>query len=107
MPATPSITTSPITSPESGCTRCTAGAVLFLLGQVGFKARTTRKVSPIRLGAAALIIMLIPVAAPLPALAAEAILTAVLVLLILVETVRFAAVREHVRHGAPLNEEHG
>jgi membrane protein YdbS with pleckstrin-like domain len=73
--------------------------VLFLLGHIGFKARMVREWNPVRIGAAIVIVALIPFAASIPALAALAVLTAVTVIMVAIETFRFAEMREAVRHG--------
>jgi low temperature requirement protein LtrA len=74
------------------------GVVMYLVGQVAFKARTVGTVNPIRLGAAVVLLALIPVAAQVPALAALGILAAVVVVVVAIETFRFADVRDAVRH---------
>ncbi|HJY24143.1 MAG TPA: low temperature requirement protein A [Actinomycetes bacterium] len=75
------------------------GVVLFLLGHIGFKARMVREWNPVRIGAAIVIVALIPFAASIPALAALAVLTAVTVIMVAIETFRFADMREAIRHG--------
>jgi low temperature requirement protein LtrA len=75
------------------------GVVMYLVGQVAFKARTVGTVNPIRLGAAVVLLALIPVAAQVPALAGLAILAAVVVVLVAIETLRFSQLRDEVRHG--------
>jgi low temperature requirement protein LtrA len=75
------------------------GVVMYLVGQVAFKARTVGTVNPIRLGTAVVLLALIPVAAQVPALAGLAILAAVVVVLVAIETLRFSQLRDEVRHG--------
>jgi low temperature requirement protein LtrA len=75
------------------------GAAVYLVGHVGFKWRTGHQVLTSRLVAAALIIALLPLATGVPALAALALLTVVLVATVGYETVRFAEHRDALRHG--------
>jgi low temperature requirement protein LtrA len=83
------------------------GAALFLFGQVAFKRRTWGQITLRRLLVAALICALIPVAAEIPALLALALLAAVLVVLIASEVVRYAEIREQIRHEDAGPEVHG
>ena len=76
------------------------GALLYLLGHVAFKYRTTRLVSVPRLAASAAVAVLGVAAAALPALAALGVLTAVLLALVVFETTRWAQVRAEVRAGS-------
>ncbi|WP_431966686.1 low temperature requirement protein A [Nocardia sp. bgisy134] len=76
------------------------GVVLYLLALVGFKHYATRTVTVSRVVAAVLLLALTPLACALPALASLALLCAVLVGLILWETVRYAQPRDEIRHGA-------
>ena len=79
------------------------GAALFLLGLAAFKAYVTRLMGPVnraRITTAVVLVALIPLAWHLPALASLGLLTAVLLALILFETVRFAEHRDKIRHGA-------
>lgn len=62
------------------------GVVIYLIGLVGFKHYAVREVSTQRLVTAAILIALIPIAAKLPALAALGLLSVVLVVLIVGET---------------------
>jgi low temperature requirement protein LtrA len=66
------------------------GVALYLLGHVAFKLRTMRTLSLPRTIVAAVLVVLIPLATQLPALAALGILTALIVALISFETVRLA-----------------
>lgn len=74
------------------------GVVLYLLSLVGFRHYATRVVLWPRLVAAAVLVVLIPLATMLPAMAALAVLCAVLAVLIGWETVRYAQPRHEVRH---------
>ena len=75
-----------------------SGVALFLLAHVAFTFRVERLVKVRRVIAAALVLALIPVGLELPALGALALLVALMVLLIVVETIRFAEARERIRH---------
>ena len=75
-----------------------SGIALFLVGHVAFTFRIERIVKVRRLVAAAVVLALMPLGLELPALGALALLVAVMVLLIVVETVRFAEARERIRH---------
>jgi low temperature requirement protein LtrA len=75
-----------------------AGVALFLLAHVAFTYRAEGMVKVQRVITAFVIVLLIPPAASLPALGALALLTAVMVLMVGVESVRFAEARERVRH---------
>jgi low temperature requirement protein LtrA len=78
------------------------GVSLYLVSHAAFKLRATHILSIQRLVAAAGVLMLIPLAALLPALGALVVLTAVIVGLVAFETLRFAEDRERIRHeGAP------
>ena len=74
------------------------GVALFLVGHVAFTFRVEQIVKVRRLVAAAVMLALIPLGLELPALGALAVLVAVMVLLIVVETLRFAEARERIRH---------
>jgi len=78
------------------------GVSLYLISHAAFKLRATHILSVQRLVAAALVLMLIPLGAQLPALGALVLLTAVVVGLVAFEAFRFAEDRERIRHeGAP------
>ncbi|MGQ4619158.1 low temperature requirement protein A [Nocardia sp. R7R-8] len=77
------------------------GVVLYLIALVGFKHYATRTVTVPRVVAIAVLAALIPLACALPALAALALLCAVLVALIVWETVRLAQPRDAIRHAVP------
>jgi low temperature requirement protein LtrA len=74
------------------------GAALYLLGHIAFRLRNVRTLNRQRLVAAAVIVALIPAATHLPALAALGLLTAILVVLIAYEAIRFADARARIRH---------
>jgi low temperature requirement protein LtrA len=74
------------------------GVVVYLLGHVGFKWRTTHHLAVPRLAAAVLLVLLAPLAEQFPAMAALALVTAVVVGLIAFESVRYAEHRDQVRH---------
>ena len=63
------------------------GVALYLLGHIAFKWRTIHSISTSRLVTAVVVVVLIPVAATIPAIAALALLTAVLIALVVFETV--------------------
>ncbi len=74
------------------------GASLYLLAHVAFRLRNMGTLSTRRLVCAAILLALVPVGARLPALAALGILAAVLCGLIAYEVLRYAEVRDRVRH---------
>jgi low temperature requirement protein LtrA len=74
------------------------GAALYLLAHVAFRWRNVHRVSWQRLACAIVLLVLIPAAEALPALATLAIVAALLALLIADERVRFAELRERLRH---------
>jgi low temperature requirement protein LtrA len=76
------------------------GVVLYLLGHVGFKWRTGHEIGLSRLVPALALTALVPVAAQLPALAALALLTVVMVATVGFETWRYAEHRRRLRGGA-------
>ncbi|HEX6388112.1 MAG TPA: low temperature requirement protein A [Solirubrobacteraceae bacterium] len=76
------------------------GAALYLLAHVAFRWRNVHRFSIQRLALAVVFVALIPAAKELPALATLAIMTALLVVLIVYESVRFAELRERLRHQA-------
>jgi low temperature requirement protein LtrA len=75
-----------------------AGVALFLLAHVAFTYRMEGMVKVQRAITAAVLVLLIPLAANLAALGSLALLTLVMVLMIGVESVRFAEARERIRH---------
>jgi low temperature requirement protein LtrA len=74
------------------------GVVLYLLGHVGFKWRTTHRVGVSRLITAALCVVAVPALAKVPALGQLAVLTALLTALVAFESVRFAQERDELKH---------
>lgn len=75
------------------------GLAMYLLAHVAFRLRNTGTINTQRLITAVLLLVLIPVAMAVPALAALSIATAVIVLLVVYETVRFRDVRHRIRFG--------
>ena len=76
------------------------GVVIYLLGHVGFKWRTGHEIGLSRLVPALVLTALVPVAALVPALAALALLTTVMVATVGFETWRYAEHRRRLRGGA-------
>ena len=76
------------------------GIALYLLAHVAFRWRNVHRFSTARLVAAVVLIALLPLAVEIPALAMLGVATAVLTALIAFETVRFAELRERLRHQA-------
>jgi low temperature requirement protein LtrA len=76
------------------------GAVLYLLGHIGFKRFVTGSLNIERLVVVVVLLALIPVAAMLPALVSLAVLAVVLSALIGFETFRYAEQRRQVRGAA-------
>ena len=74
------------------------GVALYLLGHVAFRRRNVGTWNPHRTLTAALLLLLLPVAWQLPAIASLVLVAAVLVALVVYELVRFGAAREEVRH---------
>ncbi len=74
------------------------GAAVYLLAHVAFRLRNMHSLSTRRLVAAIVLLALVPAGATLPALATLGILAAVLIALIAYEALRYADVRERVRH---------
>jgi low temperature requirement protein LtrA len=74
------------------------GAALYLVAHVGFRHRIVGTINAQRSVTAAVLLALIPVGTVVPALAAIAIVTAALVALVAFEAIRFAELRERVRH---------
>lgn len=75
------------------------GLAMYLLAHVAFRLRNTGTINTQRLITAVLLLVLIPVAMAVPALAALSIATAVIVLLVVYETVRFREIRHRIRFG--------
>ena len=76
------------------------GVALYLLAHVAFRWRNVHRFSTQRLIAAVVLVALLPLAVEIPALATLAITTGVLTALIAYETVRFAELRDRLRHEA-------
>jgi low temperature requirement protein LtrA len=74
------------------------GTAVYLVAHVAFRLRNVHRLSAQRLLCAAVLVALIPAAVELPALATLAILAAVLTVLIAYETIRFAELRDRLRH---------
>jgi low temperature requirement protein LtrA len=77
------------------------GVSLYLLGQAAFKLRTLHVLTVSRLAIAVGLIVLLPLAAAIPALAALTMLTALAVGLVIFETRRAAEHRDRIRHEEP------
>lgn len=75
------------------------GAALYLLAHIAFRLRNMGSVNRQRLVAAALCLAVIPLAMALPALAAMAVVTAILVGLVAYEAIRFREARARLRYG--------
>ena len=74
------------------------GTALYLVAHVAFRLRNVHRFSLQRLLCAIALVALIPAALELPALATLGILAALLVVLIVYESVRFAELRDRMRH---------
>jgi low temperature requirement protein LtrA len=74
------------------------GTAVYLLAHVAFRLRNLHTINKQRLACAVLLLVLIPAAVELPALATLAILAGVLSALISYEALRFAEARDRVRH---------
>jgi low temperature requirement protein LtrA len=74
------------------------GVALFLVAHSAFKYRTWHRVTVRRIAVALLLAGLIPLGAELAALTALGLLTAVVLLMIASEAVRYSELREQVRH---------
>jgi low temperature requirement protein LtrA len=74
------------------------GAAMYMFAHVAFRLRNTHTLSGRRLVCAVALLALVPAGAALPALATIAIVAAVLVALVAYEALRYADVRERVRH---------
>ncbi len=74
------------------------GTALYLLAHVAFRWRNVHRFSVQRVAGAALLLALIPLATELDALVTVAAVTAVLAALIAYETVKFAELRDRLRH---------
>jgi low temperature requirement protein LtrA len=76
------------------------GVVLYLLGHVGFKWRTTHHLSVSRLVTAAAAVVAVPLIGNVPALGQLGVLAALLTALVVFETIRYAEARDELRHGS-------
>jgi low temperature requirement protein LtrA len=74
------------------------GTALYLLAHVAFRLRNLHTLNKQRLLCAGVVVALIPAAVELPALATLAILAALLSVLIAYEAIRFADLRDRIRH---------
>jgi low temperature requirement protein LtrA len=74
------------------------GTALYLLAHVAFRWRNVHRFSRQRLACAVALVALVPLARELPSLATLAILAALLSALIAYEAVRFAELRDRLRH---------
>ena len=74
------------------------GMALYLLAHVAFRFRNLRTINKQRLVTAFLLVALLPVVVAVDALVALALMSALLVLLIAYETIRFADARDRIRH---------
>ncbi len=74
------------------------GTALYLLAHIAFRLRNVHTLNKQRLTCALLLLALLPVAIELPSLAALGMLAAVMVALIVYETLRFAEARDRIRH---------
>jgi low temperature requirement protein LtrA len=74
------------------------GAAMYMLAHVAFRLRNMHSFSWRRMVCALVLLALLPAGAALPALATLAMLAAVLVALIAYEALRYAEVRDRVRH---------
>ena len=74
------------------------GAAMYLLAHVAFRLRNMHSLSTRRLVCAVVLLALVPAGTSLPALATLGVLAAALVAVIAYEALRYADVRERVRH---------
>ena len=74
------------------------GASLYLLAHVAFRMRNIRTLNRPRLISSVLVLALIPLATEIPALATLSIVSAGAVALVLYETMRYAELRDRIRH---------
>jgi low temperature requirement protein LtrA len=76
------------------------GVAMYLLAHVGFRLRNMRTLSPRRIVAAAACLALFPLATVVPALVSLALVATVMCTLITYEAIRFAGLRERIRHAS-------
>ena len=74
------------------------GTALYLLAHVAFRLRNVRTLNRRRLALAIVLVALLPVVLEIPALAALALVTGLVVALVAYEAIRFADYRDRVRH---------
>ena len=74
------------------------GTALYLLGHVAFRWRNLHTLNRQRLVCAFVVVALLPVALEAPALVTAGLVAAILTVLIVYETLRFAEARERIRH---------
>jgi low temperature requirement protein LtrA len=74
------------------------GLALYLLAHVAFRLRNVHRLNVARLVSAGVLVALIPVATSVDALASLAIVTALCTGLMVYEGIRYAELREHLRH---------
>ena len=74
------------------------GTALYLVAHVAFRRRNVGTLSLHRLGAAVVLVLLVPLAVEVDALVTLALLAVLLALLLAYETVRFAEARDRIRH---------
>jgi low temperature requirement protein LtrA len=77
------------------------GAVLYLFAHVGFTWYVLRTANPVRLVVGAVLLVVMPLVAGLPAIVTLGFLAAVLGALVAYEVHRYREVRQHVRHVGP------
>jgi low temperature requirement protein LtrA len=82
-----------------GLTALVGGITLYLLGHVAFKWRVLHVVNVERAMLAVALLSMLLLGPHVPALATLAVLTAAMVGLVAVETIRLAEVRHRIRHG--------
>ena len=75
-----------------------AGVAVYLLAHVAFRWRNIHTWNPHRTITAALLLLMMPVAWQLPALASLGVVAGTLALLVVYEVLRFSAARDAVRH---------
>ncbi len=74
------------------------GTALYLLAHVAFRLRNIGSLNRQRLACAALLLLLVPLAVEIPALATVTLLAAILTALIAYEAIHFAEARDRIRH---------
>ncbi|BCB81927.1 low temperature requirement protein A [Phytohabitans flavus] len=74
------------------------GVILYLVALVAVELRSSRRLDPVSLAGAALLVLLLPVADRLPAIAALIVLTATIVAVVVAQLLTKRGVRKQVRH---------